>query len=60
MTICRQWAWKPNDQLKSLQECVQTLIQTVGDDGNLLLNVGLPKARSGCHRLNNESSAAGR
>jgi len=46
MTICRQWAWKPNDQLKSLQECVRTLIQTVGGDGNLLLNVGpMPDGR---------------
>jgi alpha-L-fucosidase len=46
MTICHQWAWKPNDELKSLQECVQTLIQTVGGDGNLLLNVGpMPDGR---------------
>jgi alpha-L-fucosidase len=46
MTICRQWAWKPNDQLKSLQECAETLIQTVGGDGNLLLNVGpMPDGR---------------
>ena len=46
MTICRQWAWKPNDQLKSLRECVETLIQTVGGDGNLLLNVGpMPDGR---------------
>ena len=46
MTICRQWAWKPNDRLKSLGECVETLIQTVGGDGNLLLNVGpMPDGR---------------
>ena len=46
MTICRQWAWKPNDQLKSLEECVRTLVQTVGGDGNLLLNVGpMPDGR---------------
>ena len=46
MTICRQWAWKPNDRLKSLRECVGTLIQTVGGDGNLLLNVGpMPDGR---------------
>jgi alpha-L-fucosidase len=46
MTICRQWAWKPNDQLKSFRECVETLIQTVGGDGNLLLNVGpMPDGR---------------
>jgi len=40
MTICRQWAWKPNDNMKSLKQCLQTLIQTVGGDGNLLFNVG--------------------
>jgi alpha-L-fucosidase len=40
MTICRQWAWKPNDNMKSLQECLHTLIRTNGGDGNLLFNVG--------------------
>ena len=23
MTICHQWAWKPNDKMKSLEECIQ-------------------------------------
>ncbi|MBT3191333.1 MAG: hypothetical protein HN341_02135 [Verrucomicrobia bacterium] len=46
MTICRQWAWKPNDQMKSLEECIQTLIRTAGGDGNLLFNVGpMPDGR---------------
>ncbi|MCF7973514.1 MAG: alpha-L-fucosidase [Phycisphaerae bacterium] len=40
MTICRQWAWKPNDTMKSLQECLQNLILCAGGDGNLLFNVG--------------------
>ncbi len=40
MTIANQWAWKPNDKLKSKKECIQTLLQTVGGDGNLLFNVG--------------------
>jgi alpha-L-fucosidase len=40
ITICTQWAWKPNDQLKSLEECIQTLARTAGGGGNLLLNVG--------------------
>lgn len=40
MTICRQWAWKPDDKMKSLPECLQTLIRTAGGDGNLLFNVG--------------------
>ncbi|MGB2809669.1 MAG: alpha-L-fucosidase [Sedimentisphaerales bacterium] len=46
MTICRQWAWKPNDQMKSLKQCIQTLVSTVGGDGNLLFNVGpMPDGR---------------
>jgi len=46
MTICRQWAWKPNDKMKSLEECIQTLVTTVGGNGNLLFNVGpMPDGR---------------
>ncbi len=52
MTICRQWAWKPNDQMKSKQECIQTLLQTVGGDGNLLFNVGpMPDGRIEPHQV---------
>lgn len=40
ITICEQWAWKPDDKMKSLKECLQTLITCAGGDGNLLLNVG--------------------
>jgi alpha-L-fucosidase len=40
MTLCRQWAWKPNDKMKSLKECIQTLVQVAGGDGNFLFNVG--------------------
>ena len=40
LTICQQWSWKPDDTLKSFEECIQTLVRTVGGDGNLLLNVG--------------------
>ena len=40
MTICNQWAWRPNDKMKSLEECIHTLIRTIGGDGNLLFNVG--------------------
>jgi alpha-L-fucosidase len=40
MTICHQWAWKPNDRLKTLKECIDILVRSVGGDGNLLLNVG--------------------
>ncbi len=46
MTICRQWSWKPKDQLKSLEECLSILVRTAGGDGNLLLNVGpMPDGR---------------
>jgi alpha-L-fucosidase len=46
MTICQQWAWKPNDAMKSLEQCVQTLLYTIGGDGNLLFNVGpMPDGR---------------
>lgn len=40
MTICEQWAWKPNDKMKSLQTCIQTLAKAAGGNGNLLFNVG--------------------
>jgi alpha-L-fucosidase len=46
MTICQQWAWKPNDRMKSLKECLHTLIRVTGGDGNLLFNVGpMPDGR---------------
>jgi alpha-L-fucosidase len=40
ITLCRQWAWKPDDEMKPLDECVRTLVACAGGDGNLLLNVG--------------------
>lgn len=40
MTIGTQWAWKPNDKLKSLEQCLHTLIRAAGGNGNLLFNVG--------------------
>lgn len=46
ITICRQWAWKPDDEMKSLEECLQTLVRCAGGDGNLLFNVGpMPDGR---------------
>jgi alpha-L-fucosidase len=46
MTICNQWAWKPNDPMKPLKQCLQTLVLCAGGDGNLLLNVGpMPDGR---------------
>ena len=40
ITIGDQWAWKPNDRIKSLTECLHTLVRVAGGDGNLLFNVG--------------------
>jgi alpha-L-fucosidase len=46
ITICNQWAWKPDDEMKSLQQCLETLIRCAGGDGNLLFNVGpMPDGR---------------
>ncbi len=46
MTIGDQWAWKPDDNIKSLKTCVQTLVRVVGGDGNFLFNVGpMPDGR---------------
>jgi alpha-L-fucosidase len=40
MTIAHQWAWKPDDLVKSTEQCLHTLIRSAGGDGNLLFNVG--------------------
>ncbi len=46
MTLGTQWAWKPDDTVKSFKECIHTLVLTCGGDGNLLLNVGpMPDGR---------------
>jgi alpha-L-fucosidase len=46
MTIGTQWSWKPDDRIKSLRECLQTLVRVVGGDGNFLFNVGpMPDGR---------------
>ena len=40
MTLCAQWAWKPNDTMKSLQECLQSMAKSAGGNGNFLFNIG--------------------
>lgn len=40
MTICEQWSWKPDDRLKTLEQCLRALVLCAGGDGNLLFNVG--------------------
>jgi alpha-L-fucosidase len=39
MTIGTQWAWKPNDTIKSVKRCIQALVRTAGGGGNFLFNV---------------------
>ena len=52
-TICNQWSWKPNDKLKSLEECMSILLRTAGGNGNLLLNVGpMPDGRIEARQIN--------
>lgn len=46
ITMGDQWAWKPDDNIKSVEQCLQTLIRVAGGDGNLLFNVGpMPDGR---------------
>jgi|GEM_PF-1198587 len=40
MTLGTQWAWKPNDTIKSVQQSLNNLLQCAGGDGNLLYNLG--------------------
>jgi alpha-L-fucosidase len=40
VTLGEQWAWKPNDKLKSLKECIDLLVNNAGCNGNFLFNVG--------------------
>ncbi len=46
ITIAEGWHWRPHGKLKSLKECIDILVQTVGGGGNLLLNIGpMPDGR---------------
>ncbi len=46
ITLGTQWSWKPNDKIKSLAECIRTLVRCVGGDGNLALNTNpMPDGR---------------
>jgi alpha-L-fucosidase len=40
MTLGTQWAWKPDDNIKSLKECIDVLVTCAGRNGNLALNTG--------------------
>ncbi len=46
MTLGTQWAWKPNDRIKSLKQCTDVLVTCAGRNGNLALNTGpMPDGR---------------
>ena len=46
ITLGTQWSWKPDDELKSWEECVRLLVRCACGGGNLLLNVGpMPTGR---------------
>jgi len=46
MTLGTQWAWKPNDKIKSLKRCIDVLVTCAGRNGNLALNTGpMPDGR---------------
>ncbi len=40
MTIGKQWNYKPNEQVKSLKQCLNGLILSAAGNGNFLFNVG--------------------
>lgn len=40
ITLGTSWSYKPDDLIKSAAEVVALLVQTLGGDGNLLLDVG--------------------
>jgi alpha-L-fucosidase len=38
MTLGTQWSWKPNDNVKSLKQCIDVLVTCAVRNGNLALN----------------------
>ncbi len=46
MTLNTQWSWRPNDEVKSLKQCIDVLVTCAGRNGNLALNTGpMPDGR---------------
>jgi alpha-L-fucosidase len=45
-TLGTQWAWKPDDAIKSFEECIRMLVGCAVGDGNLALNTNpMPDGR---------------
>jgi alpha-L-fucosidase len=46
ITLGTQWSWKPDDQIKSLKECIDILVTCAARGGNLALNTNpMPDGR---------------
>jgi alpha-L-fucosidase len=46
MTLGTQWSWKPDDEIKSLKQCIDVLVTCAVRNGNLALNTGpMPDGR---------------
>ena len=45
-TLQHQWSWKPDDTVRSFEECLRMLVVCACGDGNFLLNLGpMPDGR---------------
>ena len=45
-TLTRQWAWRPDDEMRSFDECIRMLVSCATGDGNFTLNTGpMPDGR---------------
>jgi len=46
ITLGTQWSWKPDDEIKSLKQCIDILVTCAGRGGNLALNTNpMPDGR---------------
>lgn len=46
VTLGTQWSWKPDDNIKSLKQCIDILVTCAGRGGNLALNTNpMPDGR---------------
>jgi alpha-L-fucosidase len=46
VTLGTQWSWKPDDKIKSFEECLRLLVLCAGNGGNLALNTNpMPDGR---------------
>jgi arylsulfatase A-like enzyme len=53
MTLCNSWSWKPNDQMKPLAECIQSLVRDRRRRRQ-------PPVQRGAHARRTDRAASGR